>query len=310
MKKTYAFYQHRRIFYAISIGIILIGLVIGLVFGVELDIDFRGGSIITYDYQGELDLERAERLAGEAVGAPVNCQTTVSVGDGATRLVVSVSGSEALLPDELTALTEALRGEWPEANLAIANSQLVNPYIGRELLMKGVLAVAIASVLIVGYVWFSFRSMSGPSAGVMALVALFHDIIIAFLTFVVLRIPINETLVAVILTILGFSINDTIVVYDRIRENMRLTGGSMALEDLVDRSISQSLTRTINTSLCTFGAVAVAYAFAVAFGIESIREFALPMMVGIISGSYSTLCLAGPLWVSWKKRKGRSGYET
>jgi preprotein translocase subunit SecF len=162
--------------------------------------------------------------------------------------------------------------------------------------------------LIIAYVWYSFRKMSGPSAGVMALIALFHDILIAFFVFVVLRIPINESLVAVILSILGFSINDTIVIYDRIRENERLTSGKMPLADLVDLSINQSLARSINTSLCTFGAVAVAYVFAAIYNIESIKDFTLPMMIGLISGSYSTICLAGPLWVMWKTRKGRSGY--
>ncbi len=303
------FYKKRRIFYAISLSIIVIGFVVGAVFGIKLDIDFKGGSIVTYTYEGELDLAVADKLVAEAIGAPVTCQKTISVADSTTRLVVSVSGSEALLPQELTAMTKVLNEKWPEAKIELSNSQAVNPFIGHELLMKGLMAIAIAAVLIVAYVWISFRTMSGPSAGVMALVALFHDIVIAFLAFVIMRIPINETLVAVVLTILGFSINDTIVVYDRIRENMSLNKGGKPLAELVNQSISQSLTRTINTSICTFGAVAIAYIFAVIYGIESIRQFALPMMVGIISGSYSTICLAGPLWVSWKTRKGRTGYE-
>jgi preprotein translocase SecF subunit len=150
--------------------------------------------------------------------------------------------------------------------------------------------------------------MSGPSAGVMALVALFHDVLLVFFVFVVLRIPLNESLVAVVLSILGFSINDTIVVYDRIRENERIYNGKMPLPDLVDLSVNQSLTRSINTSLCTLGAVAIAYVFATAYNIDSIKQFALPMMVGIVSGAYSTICLAGPLWVMWKTRSGRTGY--
>jgi preprotein translocase SecF subunit len=142
-----------------------------------------------------------------------------------------------------------------------------------------------------------------------ALVALLHDILIAFFVFVFVQTPVNEALVAVVLTILGFSINDTIVIYDRIRENERLTKGSMPLADLVDLSINQSLTRSINTSLCTFGAILVAYIFSVIYGIDSITDFALPMMIGVISGTYSTIFLAGPLWVMWKTRGGRTGYE-
>jgi len=128
-------------------------------------------------------------------------------------------------------------------------------------------------------------------------------------TFVIAGIPLNESLVAVVLTILGFSINDTIVIYDRIRENMDLQRGKMTLPELVDLSINQSITRSINTSLATLAAITVAYIFATINHIESIREFALPMMVGIISGSYSTIFIAGPLWVMWKTRAHRTGLE-
>ncbi len=150
--------------------------------------------------------------------------------------------------------------------------------------------------------------MSGPSAGVMALVALFHDVIICFFVFVVLRIPLNESLVAVVLSILGFSINDTIVIYDRIRENERLHKGKLPLPDLVDKSINQSLPRSINTSVAAAGAVAIAYVFALVYNIDSIKEFALPMLIGLIAGTYSSITIAGPLWVMWKTRGGRSGY--
>ncbi len=197
-------------------------------------------------------------------------------------------------------LIAALQEKYPENNFEFQNADLVNPFIGRELLQNGILAILIASVLIVVYVWVRFRSMSGPSAGVMALVALFHDILIAFFVFVFVRAPINESLVAVVLTILGFSINDTIVIYDRIRENEKLTKGKMPLADLVDLSINQSLTRSINTSLCTFGAILVAYIFAVIYGIDSIKEFALPMMIGIAAGSFSTILMATPFWAQWK----------
>ena len=185
---------------------------------------------------------------------------------------------------------------------------MVDPFIGAEFFRKALYAMIVASVLIVLFVWVAFRSMSGPSAGVMALVALFHDVAVVFFVFVFLRIPLNESLIAVVLSILGFSINDTIVIYDRIRENKRLTNGSIPLDELVDLSINQSLTRSINTSLCVIGALLVAFIFATLYGIDSIKEFALPMMIGTVSGAYSTIFLAGPLWVMWKTRGGRTGY--
>ena len=305
----FSFYRHRKWFFALSITLLLIGTLTAIFAGIELDIQFKGGSILKYNYEGSVDLEKAEDTIAAAIGKNVSCQETTTLGDNQTSLVVNVAGNEALSPDNQLKMEEALKTAFPELTFKLQSATLVDPFIGREMLINGMWAILIASVLIVAYVWFSFRSMSGPSAGVMALVALFHDVILVFLVFVVLRIPLNESLIAVVLSILGFSINDTIVVYDRIRENERIYKGSMTLPDLVDHSIRQSLTRSINTSLCTFGAVTIAYVFAVMYGIESIQEFALPMMIGLISGSYSTIFLAGPLWVMWKTRGTHTGYE-
>lgn len=302
------FYKHRYKYFALSSLLLLVGILVAIFIGIKLDITFKGGSILKYSYEGTVDLTQAEDAISEAIGITVTCQETKSLGSNALNLVVNVAGDEALTPEMQIALQDALKVAFPDITFKLENAQLVNPFLGRELFTRGLWAILAASVLIVAYVWYSFRSMSGPSAGVMALVALFHDVLIAFFVFVVLQIPINESLVAVILSILGFSINDTIVIYDRIRENERLTAGKMPLPDLVNLSINQSLTRSINTSLCTFGAVTVAYIFAVIYDIESIKQFCLPMMVGLISGSYSTICLAGPLWVMWKTRKGRTGY--
>lgn len=304
----FSFYKNRRWFFALSALLMVVGILTAVFAGVEMDITFRGGSILKYDFTGTIDLEQADDAIGKAIGKTVTCQIVTSLGDQATSLVVNVAGNEALLPENMTQLETALAATFPSQTFELQSANLVDPFIGRELLTKGVWAIVIASILIVAYVWFSFRSMSGPSAGVMALVALFHDVILVFFVFVVLRIPLNESLVAVVLSILGFSINDTIVVYDRIRENERIHNGKMPLPDLVDLSINQSLTRSINTSLCTLGAVAVAYIFATAYNIDSIKQFALPMMIGLVSGAYSTICLAGPLWVMWKTRGGRTGY--
>lgn len=302
------FYKHRYKYFALSSILLLIGVMVAIFVGIKLDITFKGGSILKYSYTGTVDLIKAEDAISEAIGIDVTCQETQSFGTDVMNLVINVAGDEALTPDMQIALQDGLKEAFPDTTFKLENAQLVNPFLGRELFTRGLWAILVASVLIVAYVWYSFRSMSGPSAGMMALVALFHDVFIAFFVFVVLQIPINESLVAVVLSILGFSINDTIVIYDRIRENERLTGGKMPLADLVDLSINQSLTRSINTSLATFGAVTVAYVFAVIYDIESIKQFCLPMMVGLISGSYSTICLAGPLWVMWKTRGGRSGY--
>lgn len=305
----FSFYRHRYKFFALSALIFLIGIAVSLFAGIKLDIQFKGGSIIEYALTAQtIDLPKAEDIAETAIGRPVTAQVNQTLGSQSQSLVISVAGDAALSPDELQKLRTSLQQAFSGETFETRNATIVDPFLGGELLRKGILAIALASVLIIAYVSFSFRSISGPSAGVMAIVALFHDVFVAFFVFVVTRAPINESLVAVVLTILGFSINDTIVIYDRIRENKRILGGKMALADLVDLSINQSLTRSINTSLCTIAAVLVAYIFALIYDINSIKEFALPMIIGLISGSYSTICLAGPLWVMWKTRGGRSGY--
>lgn len=306
----FSFYTHRKKFFALSCAFLLIGILVAVFVGIQLDITFRGGSILRYSYNGSIDLPKAESAISQAIGMVVTCRETRSLGEDATSLVVSVAGEEALTPDEQTALQNALASAFPELDFELQEANLVDPFIGRELLISGLWAILIAAVLIVVYVWIRFRTISGLSAGVMALVALFHDVFIAFFAFVILQIPLNESVIAVVLSILGFSINDTIVIYDRIRENERLTNGKMPLIELVDMSIRQCFTRSINTSLCTFGALLVAYIFAAVYDISSIRNFALPMMIGVISGAYSSLALAGPLWAMWKTRKGRTGYES
>jgi preprotein translocase SecF subunit len=137
----------------------------------------------------------------------------------------------------------------------------------------------------------------------MAIVALFHDVFVVTAVFIIFKIPLNDSFIAAILTIIGFSINDTIVIYDRIRENERLLGKKVPTEELVDLSINQSMMRSINTNLAVFASITVIYIFAQIYDIGSIRGFALPMMFGTISGCYSTICIAGPLWTMWQNHK-------
>ncbi|MDI9499068.1 MAG: protein translocase subunit SecF [Bacillota bacterium] len=306
----FSYWKHRYRFLAVSLVLILLGIISSFVFGIELDIQFRGGSILQYSYTGEIDATEAENLIEDALGRPLTAQTTRDFASGSQNLVVNIAGDASLSPEEQATIREALDAAYPENGIEVGDVETVSPFIGRELLMRGLAAVLIASALIVVYVWIRFRSISGPSAGVFALLCLLHDIVIAFFVFVAMRAPLNETVIAVILSILGWSVNDTIVIYDRIRENVKLYRRDMTLAQLVDMSITQSLTRSVTTSGCAFLAIFVAYIGAAIYGIDSIREFTLPMMVGIAVGSYSSIVLAAPFWVMWKTRGGRSGYES
>lgn len=307
--KIYPFIEKRKLFLGLAVVLIVVGFGIALARGFDLDIEFKGGSMVDYSFTGDIDDGLAEQTLTDVLAEPVTCQISKAIGSDEQVLKVSIASNEALTPDELSKVTEALNTMAPEANFEISSANLVSPSIGREMLRNGLLALVIASFLIIGYVWFSFRKMSGPSAGVMALVALLHDIVLAVLAFVIMGSAINETLIAVVLTILGFSINDTIVIYDRVRENMLKYSEEMTFNQIIDLSITQSLGRTINTSLCIFIAVVIAYVFAIMYNLESIKEFALPILVGVISGTFSSITIATPLWSIWKTRQGRTGLE-
>ena len=169
------------------------------------------------------------------------------------------------------------------------------------------LAIGLASLFLVIYVAFRFRKIGGISAGVMALVALLHDVLIAYFTFVVFRIPLDDNFVAVVLSILGYSLNATIVIYDRVRENRKIMSSDCTVGEIVNRSINQSFTRTLNTSLCTFAAIAVVAVLALVYQLDSLVSFALPMMIGVVSGFYSSTFIAAPLWVLWKEYREKNG---
>ena len=162
------------------------------------------------------------------------------------------------------------------------------------------MAAGWAMLLIVIYVGIRFRVMSGISAGLFGIVALVHDILIMLSVYAVFNIPINEVFVAAILTIIGYSMNDTIVIYDRIRENTALMHKA-DIETMVNTSIVQSLPRTINTLVTTLLTITTLFVFSAIFNVESIRQFAFPLIIGLTSGSYSSIFIATPLWMVWRK---------
>ncbi|MHC1748167.1 MAG: protein translocase subunit SecD [Cellulosilyticaceae bacterium] len=300
--KTIPFYQKRWIAFGLSITLFVIGIVGCLTKGVQMDIQFKGGAILKYTYQGELDSEKVSQVIEPLFDRPLTVQITSDLGSEEKKLNLTFAGNNGFLPEEQARLNDALNSNFKDSQIKLSESYMVEPYIGQKALINSALAIALSFFLIVIYVWARFRYIGGLSAGMMALVALFHDVCIVFFTFVVLGIPLNDTFVAITLTIIGYSINDTIVIYDRIREEL----GEKRKEPLatvVNKSITQSLTRSINTSITTFISVLIMYLFAAYYGIHAIEIFALPMMVGVISGCYSTIFIAGQLWVSWKNHK-------
>ena len=164
-------------------------------------------------------------------------------------------------------------------------------------------AIAIAGVLMVLYVTIRFKKIGGLSAGVMALIALVHDVAMIYFMYVIFRMPIDSNFIAVVLMIIGYSLNDTIVIYDRVREEKKLLGNTVNAAELFNISASGVMKRTICTSATTLAAIGTVYVVALVFNIPSVQSFALPMIIGVISGCFSSLCIAGELWVMWQNHK-------
>ena len=307
--KYFSFFEHRRVFFAFSALLILVGLVFLFINGVSLDIQFTGGAILKYDYQGEVDANRVAEKASEWLGRTVSAQVTSDLSTGQNRMVLNLAGAFGMSAGEQAAFEDAMNEAFPEAAFVPAESSLVEPFFGKRFLRRSILALCLALVLILVYEWITFRKIGGLAAGLTALAALFHDLLMVFFTCVIARIPIGDTFVAVALSIIGYSINDTIVIFDRIRENRR-TYPKLPVETVADLSIRQSMMRSINTNVAVTVAVAAIYLLAGRASLDSVVAFALPMTVGSISGCYSTLCLAGPLWILWQERIGRKAPAT
>ncbi len=305
------FYKHRYIYFIISICLILAGVIAAFANGIQLDIQFKGGTILKYSYSDTIDAEKAEKVVEQTVGKITNCQLQSNMATTEQKLIVSLASNEALTSQEQEAITTALVKEYPNAKFALSESLSVEPFIGTRFFTNGLIAINLSFLLILVYVGYRFKNIGGFSAGAMAIVALFHDAFIVTAAFIIFKIPLNDSFIAAILTIIGFSINDTIVIYDRIRENERLIGKKVSPEELVDTSINQSMSRSINTNIAVFLSITIVYIFAQIYDIGSIRAFVLPMMFGTISGCYSTICIAGPLWTMWQnyKKKAKSAVK-
>lgn len=308
-EKKLNFFSKRKVFFGISIAIMLIGIVCNIIFGVTLDIQFSGGSMISYTYNGTVDEDAMKDLVQSTTpDHQVSFSISKNLSGGNDQgegyyFTVQFSGTDAIDPQLQSEITNALRENYPDNNFEVSEFNSVDPTMGSKFFVKCIVAVAIACILMVIYVTFRFKKIGGMSAGVMGLVALFHDMLLVYFVFVIFRMPIDSNFIAVILMILGYSLNDTIVIYDRIRENKAKLGPKVPLVDVYNLSMTQCIKRTICTSITTLVAIGAVYVVCLIFSIDSIQSFALPMMVGVVSGCYSSNCVATPLWVIWQNKK-------
>ena len=309
--KLVRFTKFSKVFFGISLGIILIGIICNFVFGTQLDIQFRGGSYIKYSYVGNVDTDKLKDVIQTNTKQEVTMSISSDIlsnskkGDAYT-IRVEFAGTKAISTNEQKKLTQTVQKAFPDNNFKVLEASAIESSMGSKFLLKCLTAVAIASILMVLYVTVRFRKIGGLSAGVMALVALFHDVAMIYFMYIIFQMPIDSNFIAVVLMILGYSLNDTIVIYDRVREERRNLGAKEDIGYVFDYSATKVLRRTIFTSLTTLMAIGTVLVVSMIFNISSVTSFALPMMLGVISGCYSSVCIAGPLWVMWQKHKKKA----
>lgn len=298
------FIGNRKKFYTFSCALLALVLVFCGVFGVKMDVEFKGGSMITLAYEGDADLnDLKSTISTELNKSSLTLQTGSDISGNQT-LTVTLPGSDTLTTEELDSLLATLNEQYPDNAFVQNEVSNVDATIGKEFMLKSIVALVAACVLILLYVAYRFRRIGGLKAGSTAIVALLHDMLVVFGVFVILRIPLNGNFIAALLTILGYSINDTVVIYDRIRENSALySKKQLSLAELVNLSINQSFARSLMTSITTCMALGVVCIVSVIYRLDSIYSFAFPLLFGMVSGVYSTICIATPMWVDWKTKK-------
>ena len=296
-RKAIPFVQRAKIFYIISAVVIIAGFVgMGLNHSngkgaMNYSLDFTGGTSMTVPFNENID------VTGEN-GAELLKTITETIGTGDVQLQ-NVQGSNDIVI-KTQVLDKETRGDLKNTLVEkygvdekSIEEQSISAVVSGEMQKDAVIAVVIAGICMLIYIWFRFKDIK---FGASAVFALLHDVLCVLTVYALVRIPVGNTFIACMLTIVGYSINATIVIFDRIREN-RQTMYKASLEEIVNSSITQTLSRSINTSVTTFISVFVLYIM----GVASIREFAMPLMAGIIAGAWSSIFITGTLWYLLKK---------
>jgi preprotein translocase SecF subunit len=295
------FIKRRKIFGFISLALILITVVGAIIFKIDVDITFRGGTMLTYSYSGDLSLSDVDSTIETSLGQAVNITSKLDNAIGKTTFVASLAAATGISSEQQTAVTDALQKAFPDNALNLEQSVVVNPTIGGEFFSKCLVALGFAIIVLLIYIGIRFKKIGGWATGISAIIALVHDVIMVFFAALIFRLPIDANIMAVILTILGYSINDTIVIFDRLRENKRLLPRDTTDAELLNVSLNQTFRRCLITSITTIIAMIVVTVVAVIADVDSILTFSIPMIVGLVSGSYSSICITAVVWQGLNK---------
>ncbi len=300
MNKTFDVVGKKKYFYIFSIAVIAVAVILTFVMGMNIAIEFKGGTIITYSYNGTIDENRVASTATSVVNQPCNAALGESLADGMKTVSLSFPSSTGISADVQATLTDELDAAFADNSLELYSSQDVNPTTGSGFFGKCLVAVAFSAVVMIVYIGLRFRKIGGWIAGCCSVIALIHDMCFVYACCVICRFDIDSNFMAVLLTILGYSINATIIIYDRIRENRTLYGTEKSLDELVNMSVSQSFGRSLHTTVTTVIAMASICVVALIAGVDSILSFAFPLVIGLLAGVYSSNCIAPTLWTIWQ----------
>lgn len=294
IKKEFDFIKNRKIFYAISIVIIIAGLATGFARGFNYGIDFTGGTMIQIDMGEKVDTDEVK----EALSSYDLNPTIVLAGDNRDQVIIKTV--EALESEQRLEIVKILGEKYNVDENSILASEQFGPTVGDELKSNAVKSIIIAAICMLVYIIFRFKTWK---YGISAVAGLAHDVFFVLAMYGLFRITINNPFIAGILTVVGYSINDTIVIFDRIREN-RILYKRDSLETVINRSINQTLNRSVMTSVTTLLSM-IPLAIMVS---TSIREFVIPLMIGVLIGTFSSIFLCSPIFYELSKGEKKIKY--
>ena len=284
--------KHYPKFMALSGLIIIVGIVMLCSFGFVTDIDFAGGTMMKLDMGKAFEVSEIKAVVKDVTGFDATVQTSLDANNYEATIKLT-----ELDADQRTRLEDALKKEFSLKDGAILSTETITPLVSSEIIYNALLSILIASVLILIYI--SIRFAFAPALA--AIIALIHSVLIMIAYYAIFRAPVNASFIAALLTIIGYAINDTIVTFDRIRENKRFAKKE-TFKETCEKSIHQTMKRTINTSLTTLFALIVL----AIFGEDTIRGFVIPLIVGVIAGTYSSIFVATPMWYMLDGGKGNT----
>ncbi|SKC70135.1 protein translocase subunit SecF [Maledivibacter halophilus] len=274
--------QNYKIWFTISLAVMILGLIMAITSGMNLGIDFTGGTVMQFNIGKEFTLEEIREITSQFdLDADI-------LHAGKNKEEVIIKTKKSLSNQERMEIFEVFKEKYNlNKDEDFREAEQFGPTMGAEIRNKALISILLASAGMLLYISYRFQLRFG----VAAIIALIHDTLIVLSIYSIFKIPVNSPFIAAVLTIVGYSINDTIVVFDRLRENLKYMKKETYF-DIADKSIKQTLTRSINTSITTLLVIGALFVF----GVESIKEFALPLLAGVLTGTYSSIFIASPVW--------------